>query len=58
MRRPSIFKKTDVTRAIKAVIAAGLDVERAQIDKNGTITVIPAKTADAVNKSDPRNEWD
>lgn len=58
MRRPCTFKKTDVTRATKAVLAAGLDVGRVQIDKNGTIVVIPSKPAEAVNESEPRNEWD
>jgi hypothetical protein len=53
-----LFKETDLKRAVKAVIAAGLDVGRVQVDNNGTINVIPAKTADAVKKSDPRNEWD
>jgi hypothetical protein len=41
MRRSSIFKKTDVTRATRAILAAGLDVARVEIDKNGLIVVVP-----------------
>jgi hypothetical protein len=41
MRRPSIFKKTDVTRATAAVRAAGLEIARVQIDKDGSIIVVP-----------------
>jgi len=43
MRRPSAFKKSDVTRAIKAVLAAGLDIARAEISKDGVIIVVPGK---------------
>jgi hypothetical protein len=44
MRRSSIFKKTDVTRAMRAVLAAGLEVCRLEINpRDGTITVVPGK---------------
>ncbi len=44
MRRPSIFKKTDVTRVARAVMAAGLNVVRVEINpRDGTITVVPGK---------------
>jgi hypothetical protein len=47
MRRPCTFKRTDVTRAAKAVLAAGLEVERIEICKDGSIVVFPGKPDDA-----------
>jgi hypothetical protein len=41
MRRPSIFKKTDVTRATRAVRAAGLEIARVEVAKDGSIIVVP-----------------
>jgi hypothetical protein len=57
MRRPSIFKKTDVTRATKAVRAAGFEIDRVEIGKDGSIVVVPGKSGEGgnVEKSNP---WD
>ncbi len=55
-RGPSTFKKRDVTRALKATMAAGLGVQRIEIDRFGKIVVITGKPAD--NESEGRNEWD
>jgi hypothetical protein len=38
------FKQGDVTRALRAVRAAGLDVERVETGKDGKITVFPGKS--------------
>lgn len=43
MRRPCLFKERDVTRAAKAVLAAGLDIARVEIAKDGGIVVVPGK---------------
>jgi hypothetical protein len=43
MRRPCLFKERDVTRAAKAVLAAGLDIARVEIGKDGGIIVVPGK---------------
>ena len=62
MRRSSIFKKTDVTRATRAVLAAGLEVRRVEINpRDGKITVVPAKpgeirpTAELIADGRPKN---
>jgi hypothetical protein len=52
------FKKTDATRAVKAVINAGLDVARVEIDRDGRITVVPAKSGAPAHNSAAPNQWD
>ena len=42
-RAPSNFRQTDITRAVKAVVAAGVEVARVEVDKDGKITVIAGK---------------
>ena len=39
-RRPSTFKQLDVTRALKAAAAAGIPVQRYEIDKQGKIVIV------------------
>jgi hypothetical protein len=53
-RRPSTFRQTDVKRAVKAVRAAGVEVARVVIEKDGRITVVP----DAQSTGCERNDWD
>ena len=53
--RPPSFRQTDVTRVVKAVIAAGVQVAKVEVDKAGKIVVVvgePSKT-DVEN-----NPWD
>jgi hypothetical protein len=40
-RGPAAFKQRDVTRALRATIAAGLGVQRIEIEKDGKIVVFP-----------------
>ena len=48
MRRPSKFKKTDVTRVAKAVLAAGLDIARVEIEPiTGKITIMTSTSSSA-----------
>jgi hypothetical protein len=59
MRRPSAFKKSDLTRAMKAVQAAGLDIARIEIAKDGAITVVPGKPEQVAGEGgEEANEWD
>jgi hypothetical protein len=57
-RAPSTFRQQDITKAVKAVTAAGVDIARVEIDKSGKITIIAAGT-DPHKAFAPRgNEWD
>lgn len=57
MRRPSLFKERDVTRATKAVRAAGLDIARVEINKNGVIVVVPGTPKEPLSSEVPDDEW-
>jgi hypothetical protein len=55
-RAPSTFRQQDVTRAVKAVAAAGVQIARVEIDKTGKIVIISGgATASATTEA---NEWD
>jgi hypothetical protein len=56
-RAPSTFRQQDVTRAVKAVVAAGVDIARVEIDKTGTIRIITVK-AEPNGQVREANEWD
>ena len=47
------FRQCDVTRALRAVMAAGVKVERVEIDSVGKITIVTGQASGA-----ERNEWD
>ena len=36
------FRQTDLTRAVKAVVAAGVEITRIEIDKTGKIVIVTA----------------
>jgi hypothetical protein len=57
-RAPSTFRKQDVTRAVKAVTAAGVHIARIEIDKAGKIVIIAANAADQPAQTAEANEWD
>jgi hypothetical protein len=59
MSRGSLtFKQTDITRAVKAMTAAGLEVARVEVDKEGKIVIIAGKPEPQITKIGEGNEWD
>ena len=57
-RGPLSFKQLDVTRALRAAVAAGLHVWGFEIDKDGKIVVRVRETLDDIPKGRGGNEWD
>jgi hypothetical protein len=58
-RSQQTFKQSDLTKAIKATVKAGIAVGRVEIDKDGKIVIVPARPEDAANGEKPeKNEWD
>jgi len=58
-RAPSTFRQADVTKAVKAVVAAGVHVGRVEIDKTGKIAIIAVgATTGQLCESTEANEWD
>jgi hypothetical protein len=55
-RAPSTFRQQDVTRAIRAVIAAGVDIAQIEVAKDGTIVIVT--TAVGPKTGAEANEWD
>ena len=54
--RACTFRQRDMTRAIRAARAAGVEIARIEIDPNGRIVIV----ADNCEQDEPRemNEWD
>jgi hypothetical protein len=52
------FKQQDVTRALRATVAAGIEVRRVEIDKDGKIVLVTGKPA-APERSvqEGSNDW-
>jgi hypothetical protein len=57
-RAPSTFRQQDVTRAVKAVTAAGVHIARIEIDKAGKIVIIAANGSAGHDEGKEANEWD
>jgi hypothetical protein len=53
-RVPAIFRQGDVTRAVRAVVAAGQAVSRVEIDPNGKIVIV---TVGELERRE-ENSWD
>ena len=57
-RAPSAFRQQDVTRAVKAVTAAGVHIAQIEIDKSGKIVIITADPTGRPGQMTEANEWD
>jgi hypothetical protein len=57
-RAPSTFRQQDVTRAVKAVAAAGVNIARVEIDKAGKITIIATGAEPREEDREEANAWD
>ena len=57
-RAPSTFRQQDVTRAVKAVTAAGVHIARIEIDRAGKIVIIVAEGHAQPDERTEVNEWD
>ena len=58
-RGPSTFKQQDVTRAIRAAKAAGIEVQRIEIEiEPGKIVVVAGKPTEPNKVEATPNEWD
>jgi DUF1009 family protein len=57
VRAPSTFRQNDVTRAIKATKAAGIDIARTEIAKDGRIIIITPVEAAQIG-AEEENSWD
>jgi hypothetical protein len=56
-RRPSAFRQGDVTKTVKAVVAAGLRVIGVKVAPDGKIEVVTTEDGEK-NRSSGGNEWD
>jgi hypothetical protein len=55
-RKPSTFRQGDVTRAVKAITKAGLQVVGVKISREGNIEIITSGDKSRIQGG--ANEWD
>ncbi|MDI3561280.1 hypothetical protein [Bradyrhizobium sp. Arg816] len=52
------FRQSDLAKAIKAVVAAGLPVARVEVSPEGRLIVIAGKPGEGQDAGTEVNEWD
>jgi hypothetical protein len=57
-RRTCTFRQRDVTAAIKAAVAGGLQIGRVEVSQDGRIVLISEKAAPDRDEAKEANEWD
>jgi hypothetical protein len=57
-RGPQTFRQRDVTKALKAVVAAGMPVVKVEVDKAGKIVVVVGDPDKNFQPDTKGNEWD
>jgi len=53
-RRAATFRQADVTKAVKAVAAAGVEIQRIEVARDGKIVIVTGKAEPAA----PQDELD
>jgi len=53
VNRPASFRQADLSRALKAALAAGLEVGRIEIDPSGKIVIVSAR-----HEVQPQSDFD
>ena len=56
-RGPNLFKRVVATRACKAALAAGLQIERLEIDASGRVSVVVKNSAGGPVPADEVESW-
>jgi hypothetical protein len=59
IRRPrdQTFRKTDLVRALRAAQTAGVPNPRVEIDRHGTISIIPGEAPRDNCAANPLDQW-
>jgi hypothetical protein len=56
-KKPLPFKQTDITRAVKGALAAGLKIRSCKIDRHGNIEVLAGEPLPETDNG-TGNPWD
>ena len=55
-RAPQTFRQRDLTRAVRAVTAAGMSVAKVEVDKDGRIVVVVGEPG-KIESQTPLDRW-